>query len=75
MIASFFLSSALVPVLSVWWLGKGHRTGEERPHPSDWVERLRTRLSALLHRMAPMRGLLVGAYLVVTVGIVVSGRG
>ena len=41
MIASFFLSSALVPVLSVWWLGKGHRTGEEEPHAADWVERLR----------------------------------
>jgi multidrug efflux pump subunit AcrB len=72
MIASFFLSSALVPVLSVWWLGKGHRTGDEKPQPADWVERLRTRLSALLHRMAPMRGLLVGAYLVVTVGVVVT---
>ena len=32
MIASFFLSSSLVPVLSVWWLGKGHRTREEEPH-------------------------------------------
>jgi multidrug efflux pump subunit AcrB len=72
MIASFFLSSALLPVLSVWWLGKVHRAGEEAPHPSDWVERLRTRLSALLHRMAPVRGLLVATYLVVTVGVVVA---
>jgi multidrug efflux pump subunit AcrB len=71
MIASFFLSSALVPVLSVWWLGSKHRSGDEQPHPPDWVERLRRRLSALLHRLAPMRGLLVGAYLVVTVGVVV----
>jgi multidrug efflux pump subunit AcrB len=72
MIASFFLSSALVPVLSVWWLGTAHRAGDETPHPSDWVERLRTRLAILLHRMAPMRSLLVVAYLVVTAGIVVT---
>ena len=72
MIASFFLSSSLVPVLSVWWLGKGHRTREEKPPESDWVERLRDRLAALLHRVAPARGLLVVTYLVVTVGVVAS---
>jgi multidrug efflux pump subunit AcrB len=72
MIASFFLSSSLVPVLSVWWLGKRHRTREEEAPVSDWVERLRNRLAALLGRMAPARGLLVGAYLLVTVGIVVT---
>ena len=72
MIASFFLSSSLVPVLSVWWLGKGHRTRQEKPPESDWVERLRDRLAALLHWVAPARGLLVVTYLVVTVGVVAS---
>jgi len=72
MIASFVLSSSLVPVLSVWWRPKGHRPREREPHPSDWVERLRDRLAALLHRVAPVRGLLVVAYLAVTVGIVVT---
>ena len=72
MIASFLLSSSLVPVLSVWWLGKGHRRREEKPQASDWVERLRTRLAGLLQRIAPARGLLVAAYLVVTVGAVAT---
>jgi multidrug efflux pump subunit AcrB len=72
MIASFFLSSSLVPVLSVWWLGKGHRTREDESPTSDWVERLRNRLAALLHRVAPARGLLVAAYLIVTVGVVIA---
>src|SRR5689334_2720416 len=72
MIASFFLSSSLVPVLSVWWLGKGHPTREDESPTSDWVERLRDRLAALLHRVAPARGLLVSAYLVVTVGVVIA---
>src|SRR5689334_4119817 len=71
MIASFLLSSSLVPVLSIWWLGKGHRIREVESPASDWVERLRDRLAALLRRVAPARGLLVAAYLVVTVGIVV----
>jgi multidrug efflux pump subunit AcrB len=72
MIASFFLSSSLVPVLAVWWLGKDHRTRQETRPESDWVERLRNRLAALLHRAAPARGLLVVTYLVVTVGVVTA---
>jgi len=72
MIASFFLSSSLVPVLSVWWLQESHRTRDEEPHVGDWVERLRDRLAALLHRAAPARGLLVAVYLVVTIGVVVA---
>jgi multidrug efflux pump subunit AcrB len=70
MIASFFLSSSLVPVLSVWWLRKSPRIRE--PHANDWVERVRNRLATLLHHVAPARGLLVVTYLVVTVGVVVA---
>src|SRR5437870_4852428 len=56
MIASFFLASSLVPVLSVWLFG-GHRpeTGATL-HGDDWVERLRNRLAKTLHWLAPMRG-------------------
>jgi multidrug efflux pump subunit AcrB len=71
MIASFFLSSSLVPVLSVWWLGKRHQAAGEGPHTEDWVERLRNRLGAFLQRAAPARGLLVAAYLLVTIAVVV----
>ena len=64
MIASFLLASSLVPVLSVWWLG-----GRTPAHGGgDWVEGLRNRLARVLQRLAPARGLLVAAYLVVSVG-------
>ncbi|MCU1383011.1 MAG: acriflavin resistance protein [Acidobacteria bacterium] len=66
MVASFFLSSSLVPVLSVWLLGGRHATPQT--HTTDWVGRLRDRLGRVLHRMAAARWLLVTAYAVVTVG-------
>jgi multidrug efflux pump subunit AcrB len=69
MIASFLLSSSLVPVLSVWWLGESRHDGT---HGNDWVERLRHRLDSLLRRLASARVVLVGAYLVVTVAVVAA---
>jgi len=72
MIASFFLSSSLVPVLSVWLLGTHRLSREDELHADDWVERLRNRLARFLHRLAPARGPLVAAYLVVTVGAVAA---
>jgi multidrug efflux pump subunit AcrB len=67
MIASYFLSSSLVPVLSVWLLGK-HRPSVSQG--DDWVERLRNRLAQTLQRLASARGLLVAAYALVTIAIV-----
>jgi multidrug efflux pump subunit AcrB len=72
MIASFLLSSSLVPVLSVWWLGKRRHTRDQEAAASDWVERLRHRLASFLGRVAPARGLLIAAYLVVTVAVVAT---
>jgi multidrug efflux pump subunit AcrB len=71
MIASFVLSSSLVPVLSVWWL-RAHPDPHGQPARSDWVERLRGRLGAFLERLAPARVLLVLGYAVVTIGIAVG---
>jgi multidrug efflux pump subunit AcrB len=71
MIASFFLSSSIVPVLSVWWLRPAQHKAAHSAH-ADWVEGLRTRLSALLQRWAPARGLLVAIYVVATVGVTVA---
>jgi multidrug efflux pump subunit AcrB len=67
MIASFVLSSSLVPVLSVWWLGR--RRHETAAHANDWVDRLRMRLGALLERVARARVVLVAVYLLVTIGL------
>ena len=69
MMASFVLSSSLVPVLSVWLLGRRRSAPEAESHTNDWVERIRNRLEALLHRLAPARGALVATYVVVTLGI------
>jgi multidrug efflux pump subunit AcrB len=65
MIASFLLSSSLLPVLSVWWLGKRPDPQAHVSHKADWVERLRDRLAAFLERLAPLRGFVVAIYLVV----------
>src|SRR4029079_14585937 len=55
MIASFILSSSLVPVLSVWLLsGHGPPVGGDDGHRQDWVDRLRDRLRRMLGRLAPL---------------------
>ncbi|HKW00022.1 MAG TPA: efflux RND transporter permease subunit [Vicinamibacterales bacterium] len=69
MVASFFLSGSLVPVLSVWLLAKHRVAPSDQSHPHDWVERLRNRLAHVLHRLAPWRGTLVTLYVLVTVAV------
>jgi multidrug efflux pump subunit AcrB len=71
MIASFLLSSSLVPVLSVWLLGEHRVEPGAKPRDAGWVERLRDRLGRLLQSLAPSRWLLVAAYAVVTIAVVV----
>jgi len=70
MMASFFLSSSLLPVLSVWWLESRRRS--PAPHGADWVDRLRGRLVALLERLAAARGLVVTAYLAAAIGVLAA---
>jgi len=70
MIASFLLASSLVPVLSVWWLRTTHHAQDGQPRAADWIQRLRDLLASLLQRLVPARSLLVGAYVVVTLGMV-----
>ena len=71
MIASFVLSSSLVPVLSVWLLGSRRLTAWTPSHGEDWVDRLRNWLGRFLQRVAPANWILVTAYAAVTIGIVV----
>ena len=70
MVASFLLSSSLVPVLSVWWLKRHGQGAPADGHRADWVERLRDRLASLLHRLAAVRVLLVVGYVAATVAVV-----
>src|SRR5688572_23231018 len=72
MVASFLLSSSLVPVLSVWWLKRVDHGAPTAAHAADWVERLRDRLGSMLHRLAAARGLLVVGYVVATMAVVVG---
>ena len=69
MMASFFLSSSLVPVLSVWLLGK-RQASTDRSHAEDWTDRLRNRLTRVLQRLARFRVPLVAVYAIVTIAIV-----
>jgi multidrug efflux pump subunit AcrB len=68
MVASYLLSSSLVPVLSIWMLAKQRSIKDD--HLDGWVERLRTGLSEILKRLGPVRGLLVAVYAVATIAIV-----
>src|SRR3954453_4062053 len=72
MVASFVLSSALVPVLSVWWLGRHPDGGGREPSREDWVDGLRGRLASSLRRLGRAKGLLVAAYEVLTVAVAVA---
>src|ERR1700674_4000874 len=72
MMASFFLSSSLVPVLSVWLLGSRRAGAGAHSHEEDWVDRLRNRLGRFLQRLAPARGILVTVYAAVTIAIVLA---
>jgi multidrug efflux pump subunit AcrB len=71
MIASFLLSSSLVPVLSVWLLGSRRASGDQS-HAEDWVDRLRNLLGRFLEHVAPASWILVTVYAAVTIGIVVA---
>ena len=72
MIASFLLSSSLLPVLSVWWLPTRRDQQARTSHTSDWVERLRDRLASVLDRLARARGVVVVAYLAITVAVLAT---
>jgi multidrug efflux pump subunit AcrB len=72
MTASFLLSGSLVPILSVWWLGRHHAASVPAAPHADWVARSRERLAVLLRRLAPARGVLVTGYAIVTVAVVVA---
>ena len=69
MIASFLLSSSLVPILAAWWLRAPHADDTHDPH---WLANVRERTTRLLTALAPARVLMVGVYLVVTVAIVLT---
>jgi len=69
MVASFLLSSSLLPVLFLWM----HRKSEVEPKASSygWLsfDKVRDRWGAILERLAPFRWVVVAMYVVVAAAI------
>ena len=61
MIASFILSSTLVPILSVWFL-RGHAA---EVHDASFIGKMQSNYAGLLRRVLTLRWLLVAAYLII----------
>lgn len=59
MMASYFLTSSFVPVLSIWTLRAHGRAGADE---ARLLARLRERLGALLKRLMAFRWILIGSY-------------
>ena len=71
MLASYFLSNTLVPVLSVWFLRSAHRTIEE---PS-FFDRVRGKYQNLMRGVWRLRWVALAGYLVIVLaGIFLIGR-
>jgi multidrug efflux pump subunit AcrB len=71
MLASYFLSNTLVPVLSVWFLRSAHRTVEE---PS-YFDRVRGKYQNLMRGVWRLRWVALAGYLVIVLaGIFLIGR-
>lgn len=79
MVASYLLSSTLVPVLSVWVLRSRHHHHEEgngEPRPPAGFDRARAAYAAVARRAVALRWTLVPLYLLVAIGAVwFIGRG
>src|SRR6266700_2168813 len=75
MVASYLLSSTLVPILSVWILRSHEQAAEEQSKAEGQFARFQKRYAALAQGVVRVRWLVVGAYLAVaTVLIVFFGR-
>lgn len=69
MAASYFLSSSLVPVVSVWILKHGRKEKGQSPVP--FIDRMRDKLGAMLRRYAHRRTLVLVGYAAVAFGSIV----
>jgi multidrug efflux pump subunit AcrB len=75
MVASYLLSSTLVPILSVWFL-RGHGAGSGKTTEHGAFQKFRELYASLLTRVVQLRWLVVGVYLIAA-GLIIyllSGR-
>jgi len=68
-VASFLLSSSLLPVFFLWTHRRNFARFEERPAGKLSFERVRERWAAILQRLAPLRWVVVGVYIVAVLAI------
>lgn len=66
MVASFLLSVTMVPVLAVWMLKPMHEGGEDE----GFFAKVQKGLGNLIRVMLPLRYPIVGAYMLVCIGII-----
>ena len=71
MVASYFLSSTIVPLLSVWLLRGQEKSASEWKSNEGAFSRFRDNYTDLLQQVAPWRKALIAAYLVCTLAIIV----
>jgi multidrug efflux pump subunit AcrB len=69
MIASYVLSTTLVPILSVWFL-RGHEAAT-RERPEGGFHQFQKRYAGLLQRVVRLRWLVLGVYLVLAALVIV----
>src|SRR5438093_8266304 len=70
MVASYFLSSTLVPILSVWVLPGHERDSAGPPEPEGQFARFQKRYASLALMVVRARRLVVGAYLAVAAALI-----
>jgi multidrug efflux pump subunit AcrB len=70
MVASYFLSSTVVPLLSVWLLG-GHEKSATQTKAESAFARFQGAYASFLQQLAPWRKALIVGYLVATIAIIV----
>ncbi len=77
MVASFILSSTLVPILSVWLLrghekssGQNEKNSLSRPTQENFFARLQKRYATLAQTIVHARWLVLLVYLVVAIGVI-----
>jgi multidrug efflux pump subunit AcrB len=68
MLASYFLASSFVPVLSIWVLPSAGESA--RGHDSAILVKMRNRLGRTLQRLMPRRWILIGAYVLVAAAMI-----
>src|SRR5438876_8273842 len=71
MIASYLLSSTLVPILSVWVLRGHEQAAEGQPKVEGQFAKFQRRYAGLAQKVVRMRWLVVAAYLAAAGGVIV----